>query len=338
MKTIIIKTQNDIDSLPDSFQEFTVIEIRSESEIVIRKNYGNSQVRAYDSSQVRAYDSSQVRAYDNSRVTACDNSQVTAYGNSQVTAYGNSQVAACDNSQVTACDNSQVAACDNSQVTACDNSQVRAYDSSQVTAYDSSQVTAYGNSQVTIFSTLTTIKELRDSSIAIYRDSNCPLPLSKDKTSRIVPFIEPVTPSFETWLSRGIVYADGIYEKLVRTQSLGNATVYEVTDDFGSEKSYVARSGNKFAHGETVASAIEDLRYKISDRDTSKYQSWKLRDIKSTDEIIEAYMTITGACSMGTKEFCQRMQLKDSYKLSEIVSMTEGAYGHTDFKNFLEKN
>ena len=36
MKTIIIKTQSEIDALPDSFNEFTCIEIRSIERIIIK--------------------------------------------------------------------------------------------------------------------------------------------------------------------------------------------------------------------------------------------------------------------------------------------------------------
>jgi len=103
MKTIEIKTQKELDKLPDSFNEFTCIEIRSDKTIRIEvtKHRSNSQVRACDSSQVTAYGSSQV--------TACDSSQVRACDSSQVTAYGSSQVRACDSSQVTAYGNSMIA-------------------------------------------------------------------------------------------------------------------------------------------------------------------------------------------------------------------------------------
>jgi hypothetical protein len=149
-REIKITSQAELDALPDSFDEFTYINIESkrEVEIIVNRLFANAEVTAYDSSQVRAYGSSQVRAYGSSQVRACDSSQVRACDSSQVTAYDSSQVTACDSSQVTACDSSQVTAYDSSQVRAYGSSQVRAYGSSQVTAYDSSQVTAYASSQV----------------------------------------------------------------------------------------------------------------------------------------------------------------------------------------------
>jgi hypothetical protein len=149
-KKITVKTQAQLDKLPDLFDEYTYIHIESkrEIEIVVNQRFKNAEVRACDSSQVTAYGSSQVTACDSSQVTAYGSSQVTAYDFSQVRAYGSSQVTACDSSQVRAYDFSQVRACDSSQVTAYGSSQVRACDSSQVTAYGSSQVTAYDFSQV----------------------------------------------------------------------------------------------------------------------------------------------------------------------------------------------
>jgi len=96
VKTIIVKSQSELDALPLKFDEFTYIEIRSDAsiEILLRK--------AFDA--------------DSSQVTACGSSQVTAYGSSQVTACGSSQVRACGSSQVRAYDSSQVRAYDSSGV------------------------------------------------------------------------------------------------------------------------------------------------------------------------------------------------------------------------------
>lgn len=74
MKTIVVKTQAELDALPDSFTEYTVIEIRSEANTCIKvtKAYGSSRVEAYGSSRVAAYGSSRVEAHDSSRVEAYD--------------------------------------------------------------------------------------------------------------------------------------------------------------------------------------------------------------------------------------------------------------------------
>lgn len=66
MKTIVIKTQAELDALPDSFNEYTVIEIRSDPNTFIKvtKACESSRVEALDSSRVEAWGSSSVVAYD----------------------------------------------------------------------------------------------------------------------------------------------------------------------------------------------------------------------------------------------------------------------------------
>ena len=81
---IIIKSQKEWNKLPDSFEEFTVIEIRSEETIVIRNNPNNSSARLYDNSSARLY--------GNSSAVLWDNSSARLYGNSSARLYGNSSV------------------------------------------------------------------------------------------------------------------------------------------------------------------------------------------------------------------------------------------------------
>jgi len=130
MNEIIITNQNEIDNLPDSFEIYTIIKIKSKNTIVVRKARDNSHVQARDNSHVEARDNSHVQARDNSHVEARDNSHVQAWDNSHVEARDNSHVEARDNSHVEARDNSHVDARDNSHVQARDNSHVQAWDNS----------------------------------------------------------------------------------------------------------------------------------------------------------------------------------------------------------------
>ena len=76
MRTIVITTQAELDTLPLKFDENTVIEIRSTAEVSVSHNYGEATVTACGSSTVTACGSS--------TVTACDSSTVRAYGSSTV--------------------------------------------------------------------------------------------------------------------------------------------------------------------------------------------------------------------------------------------------------------
>ena len=56
MKTIVVRTQKELDALPDSFTEYTVIEIRSTTErVYINKAWENSRVVARGNSSIAAY-------------------------------------------------------------------------------------------------------------------------------------------------------------------------------------------------------------------------------------------------------------------------------------------
>ena len=252
MKTIVIRTQAELDALPSEFLQPTAIEIRSNEVIRVRVAYKNATVYAYGSSTVNAYNSSTVYAF------LC--------------------------------------------------------------------------SFVLVYSLSVKIKALLDNSRLIYKISNGQRPEKQDSTAIITEYKELVTPTFEQWLERGFVVADGIYQKLVSQKTIGDVTIYE------TDQGFVAQKSDKFAHGKTVEEAKNDLRYKLSDRDTSKYESWKLDDIKQTDELIESYMAITGACSFGTKQFCESIQLKDSYTVEEIIELTSGKYGNKEYREFFSVN
>ncbi len=95
MKEIIITTQVELDVLPDHFDEYTRILIKSTtSSLVVIKARGNSSVEARGNSSVVARENSSVEARGNSSVVAWGNSSVEARGNSSVEAWGNSSVVA----------------------------------------------------------------------------------------------------------------------------------------------------------------------------------------------------------------------------------------------------
>ena len=131
-------------------------------------------------------------------------------------------------------------------------------------------------------------------------------------------------------LMKSILFADGIMSHIVSSKN----NVFKIRIYGKKEISYcVYRSGN-FSHGKTLKEAIESLRYKASIRNTEEFKDWKLSDIKTTEEIISAYRSITGACESGVRNFCQSMSLGKKYAVREIVTLTSGSYGHEAFKNF----
>jgi len=132
--------------------------------------------------------------------------------------------------------------------------------------------------------------------------------------------------------STGHIKIDGIFSKVIarkgntwKTQRIGKGTVeYIVTDGAG-----------KFAHGDSIREAKESLIYKISDRDTSRFQGLALDTVLTFGELVEAYRIITGACETGVRGFIQSSGLeKKSYSIAEAIELTAGQYGSEKFREF----
>ena len=138
-----------------------------------------------------------------------------------------------------------------------------------------------------------------------------------------------------TWENGKYIQVDGIFSEVVsrrgnilKVKFIGEKKVtYLITDGQGC-----------WAHGENLKEAREDLVYKISDRNASKYTGLTLDSRLSFKKAIESYRVITGACAAGTRMFVENLPLiKKSYKISEIVELTRGAYGNREFESFFVK-
>jgi len=102
---------------------------------------------------------------------------------------------------------------------------------------------------------------------------------------------------------------------------------------------YVFEKDRVFAHGKTVKQAYLDWLFKTSDRDVNRYQDIKLDEVHDLNFWVIAYRTITGACSFGTNNYLEnnKDKYKDKMTLQEVLTATEGQYGHNTFKEFFER-
>jgi hypothetical protein len=320
MKTIVIKTQAELDALPEKFDEYTIIEIRSAPEtwIQVRKAWGSSSVVARDSSSVEAWDSSRVEAWDSSSVVARGSSRVVARGSSSVVARGSSSVVARGSSRVVAWDSSRVVA----------------WDSSRVEAWDSSRVEAYQFATIVILSSMVSLGHVADRVVCRLRGVDIK-PKRIDKTAKLLKEPASLNISFETWLERGYVVADGIHSKLISRRKKGDLEIFKVQKEFlGDEESYVVKRGNQFSHGDTIKHAVEDLRYKLADRDTSRFKKWTLKTKVKEEDAIQAYRAITGACEFGVKQFVSGVKVPKALTVEKVVELTSGRFGNEAFAKF----
>ena len=143
-------------------------------------------------------------------------------------------------------------------------------------------------------------------------------------------------PDVLVWDNGKYIKADGIFTEVVskrgkvyRVRKIGEESIfYLVTDGKGN-----------WSHGSTLVEAREDLIFKISNRSTDEYKTLTLESELTFEEGVEAYRVITGACSLGARDFV-RNRLKDrkkKYKVSEIISVTHGEYGNRAFESFFNE-
>ena len=137
-----------------------------------------------------------------------------------------------------------------------------------------------------------------------------------------------------TWGNK-YIKADGIFTEI--THQKGN--VYKVKKIQQQKEFYLVTDGNnKWAHGDNLKEARENLLYKIGNRDTSKFKGLPLTHVLTFSQGIEAYRSITGACSFGTKAFVTSNSVeKKSYTIAQIIGLTKGKFGHITFVNFFKE-
>ncbi|MCB0420648.1 MAG: hypothetical protein KDD61_06615, partial [Bdellovibrionales bacterium] len=136
---------------------------------------------------------------------------------------------------------------------------------------------------------------------------------------------------------KGLILIDGILSWILSEKTIGEVTAFEIRIVGKKDISFAVRKGNLYSHGETIEKAIEDLRYKISDRDASEFEHWRddLDMEVSIEDAIAAYRTITGACETGVKLFVESIKVPEKLTPNIIVELTSGKYGNDNFKSFL---
>jgi len=141
--------------------------------------------------------------------------------------------------------------------------------------------------------------------------------------------------SFETYLKRGYVKADGILSRVISHKKLATVDVFEIETNF--EKGFLVKKGEVFSHGKTIKEAKESLKYKISSRDTSEFKKWTPKTVVTQALMIQAYRAITGACEFGVRSFCEGKKLPKKISIQDAIKLTKGQYGNETFAGFFQK-
>ena len=130
------------------------------------------------------------------------------------------------------------------------------------------------------------------------------------------------------------IIIDGIVSEVLSHK--GN--IYKVKNLGEEEVSYIVQDGDIYSHGDTLKQAKDSLIYKISNRDTTKYESMKLDTVLTKREAIEMYRCITGACETGTRYFVEHLsEVKSEYTIKEIIDLTKGQYNWELLNKFFKE-
>ena len=140
--------------------------------------------------------------------------------------------------------------------------------------------------------------------------------------------------NFECFLKLGFLFADGILAKILEKKR----NIYKIQIVGQTKVSFCIEVDGQFSHGDTIKQAKEDLKYKISNRDKSQYESWTLDKKITLKQAIEMYRVVTGACEMGTKHFVENVLTvkKKYYTIKEVIELTDGQYNNELLKEFFK--
>jgi hypothetical protein len=134
-----------------------------------------------------------------------------------------------------------------------------------------------------------------------------------------------------TWENGKYIKVDGIFAEVISK----HLNVWKCRTPNTESVFYIVTDGMRYAHGQSIDEARESLKYKIGDRDPSKYKGLSLETELGFWEMVECYRVITGACEFGVKEFLKRTCTEErNYRISEVIEKTKGEYGGDVFNGF----
>ena len=357
MKEVIIRNQKEWDELDKNFSEKTKI-IFQDAEITnLDKDYKNCVISMHGTSRVGSmYDSSRVDfMHDSSSIGSMyDSSTVGSMHDSSIVGSmsDSSTVGSMHDSSIVGSmsDSSRLGSMHGTS-TVGSMSDLSSVDS----MYDSSNVNnIYGSSRVGSMSDSSSVGYMYDSSRVNSMSDSSRVNCMRDSSSINKAFDGSViftnTPSsvlfadsgvtvkgmgilssFETMLEHGVLRADGVTKAFKQVKEIGDGIkVYYLEDD-----TFCAQSEMTFAHAKTLKMAVIDLKFKLSDRNTSDYEDLSLDDKLSFDDAVICYRTITGACSGGVEYFLDKNKVEDKeLTIGRIIELTKDAYQGDAFARF----
>jgi hypothetical protein len=146
-------------------------------------------------------------------------------------------------------------------------------------------------------------------------------------------FEDKLTPSVFCWQKGKYMMVDGIFAEVLKRK--GN--VWWLKKIGSDERFYCVTDGQRYAHGDTIKRAKEDLIYKIAeDASKEEFADLSMTDVLDFEKCIQLYRVVTGACAFGVRNFIEVNNIEHrSYSVAEILEKTKGQYGSESLRSFL---
>ena len=129
---------------------------------------------------------------------------------------------------------------------------------------------------------------------------------------------------------------DGV-STIIKTVKGNIAKGFILNGDLTLTPCYIAKGHGKFAHGETMKQAVEDLQNKIfADMDTDEVIKLFLQEFSDLDKKYPArafwvwHNRLTGSCEMGRNSFVRNGGYdldNDTFTVQEFIDITRNAFG-----------
>jgi hypothetical protein len=132
---------------------------------------------------------------------------------------------------------------------------------------------------------------------------------------------------------------------IIRAVFGNTAKGYILNSDLTMRSCYIVKRGDVFAHGETLAEAVQAAEDKLfddmpeEDRIASFWECHE-RDVKyPATDFFAWHHRLTGSCEMGRKSFAADHGIdldKDTYTVEEFVQLCGNSYGGGVIRRLLE--
>ena len=139
---------------------------------------------------------------------------------------------------------------------------------------------------------------------------------------------------------------DGI-ATIIRCVYGNYAKAYILQGDLTLKSCYVAKNGNTFAHGETLAEAVRALNDKLfddMDEDERIAAFWECHEngVKyPAMDLYDWHHKLTGSCEMGLRNFAAERGIdldKDEFTVDEFINLCHNSYGGEVISKLKEHN